>query len=362
MEEVKVRKPITAETIENIVTLSVWILIGISLIVVMLIYASRKTIMIVDSGGEAVSVETDDRCENMVLQEVKLRLTNEKDPQFFLPLATPIKAESVTIENRYESKELWIYLKGVTPVDFVASEISGKTTVVDWGHVEAWESGALLKLHMMDIYEYRTTLSDTRLTIAYYEPHELYETVVVVDAAAGGQDTGATYGTLTEADISLQVIQQLQQLFEHEQIKVYYTRRGDVDVDLATRAAMAEAVKADAFLSVGVIAGDDVQSYGTTGYYNATYFIPAYGNPQVADALTRNITISTSNKALGIMPAPEESILQLLTMPAARVDMGNLRNEKEYDLLESDAYKKMLAQGIQAAIIEIHDHLHQTEE
>ncbi len=361
MEEVKVRKPLTAETWENILTLVLWLLVCLSLMVGMLIFASRKTIVITDSSGDSVSLENGPDCGNAAQQELKFRMSYEQEQGFVLPLSVPIKAENVVIENRYESRELWIYINGVLPEHFLNAEIAGKTSVVDYGHVEGWESGSLLKLHMNDIYEYRSTLSDTQLTIAYYEPHELYQTVVVVDAVAGGKDKGVSFGALTESEISLQVIQQLQQIFNHEQIKIYYTRRGDTDVSVEERAKLAEAVKADAFLSVGVAAADDVESYGITGYYNNVYFIPVYGNPQVADALTRNVTIAASNKALGLFPAGEDSVLQLLTMPAAQIHVGNMRNEQEYALLKQEAYSKKLAQGIQAAVMEIHDKLHQKE-
>lgn len=58
--------------------------------------------------------------------------------------------------------------------------------------------------------------------------------VVVIDAGHGGKDTGATRGGYKEKDINLGVVLALGQLIErnHKDVKVVYTRKSDVFVDL----------------------------------------------------------------------------------------------------------------------------------
>lgn len=76
--------------------------------------------------------------------------------------------------------------------------------------------------------------------------------VVVIDAGHGGKDTGATRGGYKEKDINLGVVLALGQLIErnHKDLKVVYTRKTDVFVDLDRRADIANKAKANLFISV----------------------------------------------------------------------------------------------------------------
>lgn len=76
--------------------------------------------------------------------------------------------------------------------------------------------------------------------------------VVVIDAGHGGKDTGATRGGYKEKDINLGVVLALGQLIErnHKDVKVVYTRKSDVFVDLDKRADIANKAKANLFISV----------------------------------------------------------------------------------------------------------------
>lgn len=74
---------------------------------------------------------------------------------------------------------------------------------------------------------------------------------VVIDAGHGGKDPGAVGNTLKEKDINLRVALALGKLLEGEQdIKVIYTRKTDVFVELSERANIANRNKADLFVSI----------------------------------------------------------------------------------------------------------------
>jgi len=75
---------------------------------------------------------------------------------------------------------------------------------------------------------------------------------VVIDAGHGGKDAGAIGRTAKEKNINLAVALELGSLIEknHKDIKVIYTRKTDVFVELNERAAIANRAKADLFISV----------------------------------------------------------------------------------------------------------------
>ncbi|NDV94092.1 N-acetylmuramoyl-L-alanine amidase [Dysgonomonas sp. 521] len=76
--------------------------------------------------------------------------------------------------------------------------------------------------------------------------------VVVIDAGHGGKDTGATRGIYKEKNINLSVALALGQLIEknYKDVKVVYTRKTDVFIDLDRRADIANMAKANLFISI----------------------------------------------------------------------------------------------------------------
>ncbi len=76
--------------------------------------------------------------------------------------------------------------------------------------------------------------------------------VVVIDAGHGGKDGGAVRGIYKEKEINLKVALALGELIEknYKDVKVVYTRKRDVFVDLDRRAQIANRAKANLFISI----------------------------------------------------------------------------------------------------------------
>lgn len=76
--------------------------------------------------------------------------------------------------------------------------------------------------------------------------------IVVIDAGHGGKDGGAVRGTYKEKEINLGVALALGKLIESNMsdVKVVYTRKTDVFVDLYKRADIANKAKANLFISI----------------------------------------------------------------------------------------------------------------
>ena len=65
----------------------------------------------------------------------------------------------------------------------VENAISGDISPILSGQSEVQEDGILLKFSMERVYEYRSTLNGSILTIEWYRPEELFDFVVVLDPA-----------------------------------------------------------------------------------------------------------------------------------------------------------------------------------
>ena len=77
-------------------------------------------------------------------------------------------------------------------------------------------------------------------------------------------------------------------------------------------------------------------------------------NVQWAYALTRNVTIACGNRAIGLVPATDDSVLMQLNMPAAEISLGHISNEQERSLLMMQDYRGQLAEGLANALTEVY--------
>lgn len=91
--------------------------------------------------------------------------------------------------------------------------------------------------------------------------------IVVLDAGHGGKDPGRpTNFGYKEKDIALKIVLKVgENLSKHKNIKVIYTRKTDVFLELRQRAKIANKADADLFVSVHCNAHDS-QAYGTETY------------------------------------------------------------------------------------------------
>ena len=88
---------------------------------------------------------------------------------------------------------------------------------------------------------------------------------VVIDAGHGGKDEGASGpGGKKEKHIALQVALQLGAYIEANcpDVKVIYTRKTDVFLELHERAAVANKAKADLFISIHLNSSNSSEAYG----------------------------------------------------------------------------------------------------
>ncbi len=334
-----------------IVTLVVWLLLFGAGMAVMLQTAFHKTIVIAEAAQERTGLgenpgQTERQSTELVFQEAG----GEKN-HIYIPLESGVKAENVFLENRYMDREVWIYLKDGTEEFYGKEAIYGDISPLLAGSCERQEEGILLKLQAQRIYEYRSTMENGRMVLEFQEPGAVYEKIVVVDPAGGGSESGLVWGELAEKDIALQTALLLQKRMWQSDVKVYFTRLEDVEVSRKERLALAQEVGADFYLSIGVSVDEgDPSGYGIRSFYNEEYYIPEFGNVQFADIVTRHVAVSSVNRALGLFPAEQDSILAEIEIPAAQLCVGYLSNEKEAALLGQEAYLEKIAAGIEDAI------------
>jgi N-acetylmuramoyl-L-alanine amidase len=188
------------------------------------------------------------------------------------------------------------------------------------------------------------------------QPGEVYDQIVVIDPAYGGEDTGAEQDGIYGKDITLDIARALKAKMDETDIKVYYTRMDDTDPDTDMRLGLAEAVKADMLLRIEVGSADNARTYGTETVCNSRYFIPDFGSVELADLLERQVVTAISGKANGLVEAAEgDAVISGATVPAAAVKVGYLTNSQEFALLQREDYLEKIAEGIYQTIQAAYD-------
>lgn len=347
----------------RIQTLICCLLFGISTMTVMLFYSANKMIVIADVAQDAADTQKDGQEEepaDSVGRDVKrLLLQEEEDRTNYLciPLPAGLKAEKIQIENRYMEKQLWVFLQDIPGNFYETKAVSGNLSQVVSGALEYQNQRICLKFELADVYEYKSILENDFLYIEFVAPREIYDKIVVIDAGHGGEDYGWKAGELTEKEIALDIVKKLKEKLDGTHIKVYYTRMGDENPTEAERIYLANAVKADMFISIHMNYNEkDSDLYGTETYYNASFFIPGFGSVELADTLEREVVTGISGKGNGLFEAePECFTLQNALVPAALLKAGYLSNKQEAVLLGREDYRQRIAEGIYQAVLKAYE-------
>lgn len=357
IEEIKQIKEISIQEANMILTLALWIVLGIGCMSYMLYVASHKKIVIMDNANTSIDqIVGEQQGEEVIPSQNSLFLLSDvrgASSTIYIPLEKKVQAEDVVVENRYREKALWIYIRG-TGADFYENNgIYGDISPILTGSSEAGRGSIILKMQMDRVLEYYTTMEDGLMTITFKEPHDAYKYIVVIDPMGGGMEMGAILRGYAEKTLALQVADLLAEQVQREDIKLYFTRTEDINVTKEERVELVNAVGADMYIRICANADEDASLYGISAFYNDEYYIPEFSNIDLADALTRCVTIASGNRALGLYAADEDSILQDITVAGAQINVGYLTHPAEGELLGLEEYQKALAQGIADAIMEV---------
>lgn len=207
---------------------------------------------------------------------------------------------------------------------------------------------------------------------------------IVIDPGHGGKDKGATgFGGLHEKDITLALARELKKVLEEEaHCEVILTRNKDKFISLEERTAIANAQKADLFISIHANANEDPSQHGTETYYlnlttdkhsarvaaleNATSSRRIGDLEAILHDLMRNSKINESSRLakdiqtricsriksryetvrdLGVKQAPFY-VLMGAEMPGVLVETAFITNEKEAKRLKDKKFQEDIARGI----------------
>jgi N-acetylmuramoyl-L-alanine amidase len=174
---------------------------------------------------------------------------------------------------------------------------------------------------------------------------------VVIDPGHGGPDPGAVgIGGLRETDVVLDVSLQLARLLQARGVDVVLTRTTEVDVDLPPRVALANASKADAFVSVHAnalsMSRPDVNGIETFYFEGGTSRSRA-----LASALQEQmVAISSGSPDRGVRTG-RFFVIRRTVMPSALVEMGFVTGSLDSRRLADPDFRRRMALALATGVL-----------
>ncbi len=218
---------------------------------------------------------------------------------------------------------------------------------------------------------------------------------IILDAGHGGKDPGNSYHGFVEKEIALKTVLKVGEILEKEKdLKIIYTRKSDVFIELVNRPKIANKVNANLFISIHC---NSVKNFGPSGTetfvmglsrsdmnlevaknensvillennYKETYegFNPKnpesligltlkqednlYSSINLATKIQNNFTHNLDRNSRGVKQQPLW-VLDAAYMPSVLIELGFLSNIEEGRFLNSDEGQNKMALQIANAII-----------
>ena len=326
-----------------------------------------------DNLQELLPQQTAQRQEATVAQ--KQEAEGVSDRYIMIPKLQDGQAVEAYLENDYMNFSISLTLEGIRSKTYTRSDIErvyrdetysgayqkGHDTVKKLQITPLRQEGmesVCIQMQLNDIYE--PTLYET--AEAYYisleKPEDIYDAVVVIDAGHGGTDDGALSqdGKYCEKDYTLRIVGYLQKLLDADSgIKAYYTRLSDTAVTKADRVRLANAVHADAFVSVHCNASlpGDTSACGVETLYSSRKKTTSetLTSMQLSARVLESMCGITGQKSRGIIKRDGLYLMHHSNVPVTIVEVGYMSNQSDLRYLLREKNQKEMARGIYNGIL-----------
>lgn len=170
---------------------------------------------------------------------------------------------------------------------------------------------------------------------------------IVLDAGHGAKDSGAVGVTgKYEKNFNLAVVLKAAELLKKEdKINVVLTRSDDTFLELKDRAAIANNLNADLFISVHANSGASSVASGTETYYQRD------ASKSLANVMHKYLVQATGLSDRGVRYG-NFHVIRETKMPAVLLEVGYLSNKGDEALLFNDAFQNKVAAAIVSGIKE----------
>lgn len=208
------------------------------------------------------------------------------------------------------------------------------------------QDSVLLEFDVDKIFSYKMFQDKDYVYITFCDPKEIYDKIVVVDAGHGGTDTGtyAKSGDWDEKDFNLDFVKKIEESWNHNNVKLYFSRLEDTEVTLADRVNMANNLQADLFVSLHCNSSDENSGSGLEALYKSNEF--SKDSKVFAKKCLKALEECSGLTNRGLLKGKRIYIIRKAKMPTVLLELGFLSDTGDLAYLSQEENRKKMAEAI----------------
>lgn len=278
--------------------------------------------------------------------------------EIIIPVPAGVDFSAITNEDFYFSNYFVIKIPGSLKDYYNSNSIIKNSKVID--KITVSENGKFteIKIITTKLQGYELARDNGNLYVNIGDPKEIYQNIVVLDPGHGGAANGAQYFGIKEKDVNFTILYTIGKKYfnsDTSKLKVYYTRTTDVDMTLSNRAAFAQKVGADLFVSLHMNASEASNVYGTEVFYASTNNSPnsaGLTSQKMASIFVNNLTKTLGSSSRGVKQE-KYTVIHKNTVPAVLIELGFLSNQSEHAKLTDEEYQNKAAKTIYETLLSV---------
>ncbi len=290
-----------------------------------------------------------------------LNIMNKLIGQYSIKIMKPsgITITDVTNEDLYNSKKFKIFIRG-NHVDFFTKNpiIINNDAITDVSTSLGSDGNTVISVTTSKLQGYKIFDQADSFVVTVGNPKSIYKNIVVLDAGHGGHDSGATHNGTKEKDLNHKILYTLMKNYfssNAPDTKVYWTRTTDTFITLANRAAFANKVGADIFISLHMNSASSASANGTEVYYSVNNNASSFSgikSSTIATLFKNNLVSGLGTKSRGVKTAGYY-VIKHNTVPAVLIELGFISGSSDYSKLTNASFQQKAAQIIYDSINQI---------
>lgn len=265
----------------------------------------------------------------------------------------------VTNTDYYNSNKFTVQLTGNHVDYFTNNPIAINSNQIKTSTVSLNNSGnTVITFTTNSLVGYKIYDQTDSFVIQVGSPREIYSKIVVLDAGHGGHDPGAVGNGMKEKDLNLKMMVTLMKPYfssNAPEIKAYWTRSDDTFITLSNRAAFAQKVGADIFVSLHMNSWTKSSVNGTEVYYSASNNQTSFSgitSKKMASLFEKRLVDAMKTNSRGIS-SQKYTVVHKNTVPAVLCELGFISGSSDSKKLGNATYQTIATKTLYDTIVEI---------
>lgn len=291
--------------------------------------------------------------------------------QFKLP--DGISFSDIVAEDRYRyyQNQIAILIPGDNTAFYEANPVTALSEVVQNVSVSYVYNNTEILIDTVKLQGFKLSQTENGIDVTLGDPKNIYRNIVLLDPGHGGNAAGAARTLngvkILEKDLTLTILYYMAQKYFNapdSDIKVYFTRYGDsvryanTTEENYDRAAQAERIGADLYVSLHMNAHTTETPQGTEVYYssannspNASGLTSKILGQMFLESLTTNLgTVKRGVKDKSLIVTREN------TVPAVLIELGFMSNPQELAMLTNTEFQDTAARTIYDTLCQVFEY------